>query len=95
MCTVGGAGGVVCCMCYLIGPDCGGHGCGGSLVLVMCVHLYVCPSVCTEEKLNRLSKNPKRVGANFRQQVAMETSDEDWLPSFGQVWSFGPRSQSR
>ena len=68
--------------------------------LVLCVSIHMCVSVClsvclcAEEKQSRMGKNPKRVGANFRQEVATETSD-DWLPSFGQVWSFGPRSQSR
>ena len=59
-----------------------------------CVPIRMSVCLYTEEKQSRLGKNPKRVGANFRQQVAMETN-EDWLPNFGQVWSFGPRSQSR
>ncbi|XP_064470566.1 centrosomal AT-AC splicing factor-like isoform X2 [Ornithodoros turicata] len=43
-----------------------------------------------KEKRNRL--NPNRVGANFDHDSA---TSEDWLPSFGRVWNFGRRWQSR
>ncbi|XP_075548248.1 centrosomal AT-AC splicing factor-like [Dermacentor variabilis] len=46
-------------------------------------HLFV-------EKQKKL--NPNRVGANF--DHFSETSEE-WLPSFGRVWNFGRRWQSR
>ncbi|XP_037516609.1 centrosomal AT-AC splicing factor isoform X1 [Rhipicephalus sanguineus] len=42
------------------------------------------------EKRKKL--NPNRVGANF--DHFSETSEE-WLPSFGRVWNFGRRWQSR
>ncbi|XP_062521370.1 centrosomal AT-AC splicing factor-like [Corticium candelabrum] len=49
-------------------------------------------------KKNR-GKNPKRVGAEFMQQMKHMKRDEDdddgWLPSFGRVWNHGPRSHSK
>ncbi|XP_040063601.1 centrosomal AT-AC splicing factor isoform X1 [Ixodes scapularis] len=44
------------------------------------------------EAEKRKKLNPRRVGANF--DHFSETSDE-WLPSFGRVWNFGRRWQSR
>ena len=48
MCTVGGAGGVVCCMSYLIGPDYG--------VVLVVDHWYLCgvgPFVCMSVCVHR------------------------------------------
>ncbi|XP_076333804.1 centrosomal AT-AC splicing factor-like isoform X1 [Tachypleus tridentatus] len=51
-----------------------------------------------EEFLKHVSKkskrhlNPKRVGANFDHNTP---NSGEWLPSFGRVWNFGRRWQSR
>ena len=38
--------------------------------------------------------NPNRVGANFYKEKQNMTGD-NWLPSFGGVWNYGPRSKHK
>ena len=62
-----------------------------------------CKRICTigpseeqfkqhREHVIRSKLNPNRVGANFYKEK-LNASGDDWLPSFGSVWNYGPRSQ--
>ena len=44
------------------------------------------------EHVIRSKLNPNRVGANFYKEK-LNTSGDNWLPSFGGVWNYGPRSK--
>ena len=44
------------------------------------------------EHVIRSKLNPNRVGANFYKK-RLNTSGDNWLPSFGSVWNYGPRSK--
>ena len=46
------------------------------------------------EHVIRSKLNPNRVGANFYKEK-LNASGDNWLPSFGSVWNYGPRSKHK
>ena len=46
------------------------------------------------EHVIRSKLNPNRVGANFYKEK-QNMSGDSWLPSFGGVWNYGPRSKHK
>lgn len=46
------------------------------------------------EHVIRSKLNPNRVGANFYQEK-LSMAGDSWLPSFGGVWNYGPRSKHK